>query len=245
MAVTFTPAVSTNDTTNNAALTSGAFTPAASDLLLTVAVVTGQAAGGTFTDSQSLGWTQIVLALNNTSADALLLAVSNKTTQAISTTVTFTPAGAPTSTGIAFSVLRLAGMLRVGGDAVRQVAFQSNQAGGGTPAPVFPAVCMTGNPAFSTVVNATVFPNVTVPSGWTAGDTPGFAIPFADLTEAYINSGFTSATVTWGSTSPDGFASVAVELDSTGIFFFPAVGEEPAILAHRSDIRERLQVLPR
>src|ERR1043166_8051456 len=109
-----TAGVSAANTGNNAALTTGSFTPAAGDLLVAIAIVTGQASGGTFTDSQSLGWSKTHQVLKASSADTLVIAVSKAFAANSAMTVTFTPAGSPTATGVAISVIRVSGMTRKG-----------------------------------------------------------------------------------------------------------------------------------
>lgn len=211
---TCTAGVTANSTTNNAALTTGSFTPAASDLLVAFAVVTGQASGGVFTDSQTLGWEEVAFPLKASSADTLVVAVANTAAAASSMTVTFTPAGSPTSTGVAISVVRVSGMTRLGWNAVRQVQFQQNQSSA-TPAPVFPQAALTGNPCLGAVANATNPAGMTAPSGWSELHDTGYATPTTGLETVAIDSGFTGTTVTWGSSSASAFCSAIIELDTT------------------------------
>lgn len=209
--------ISAASTSNNAALTTGSFTPAAGDLLVAFAVVSGQAGGGTFTDSQGLGWAPVATALKATSADTLVCAVSNARAAASAMTVTFTPAGAPTSTGVALSVLRVSGMSRAGLLAVRQSASQANQSAG-TPAPAFAVACRTADPAVGAVGNGTSPAGLVPPAGgtaWTEAHDVGYSTPTTGLETAFLSSGFAGTTVTWGGASASAFASLVVELDAS------------------------------
>lgn len=210
-----TAGVSAANTADNAALTTGAFTPAANDLLVAFAIVTGQANGGTFTDSQSLGWTQVMAALKAASADTLVCAVANALATASNMTVTFTPAGSPTSTGVAISVLRVSGMSRTARSAVRGSGREQNKAASGTPAPALTKAALTQNPCVGAVANATNVAGMTPPSGWTEQHDVGYNTPATGLETASIGSGFTGTTVTWGSTSGSAFSDIALELDSS------------------------------
>lgn len=223
---TVTAGVSAADTTNNAALTTGSFTPAADDLLIAFGAVTGQVGGGTFTDSQGLGWTPVTLAIKNGSIDSLRCAVADNFAANIAMTVTFTPDGSPTSTGVAISVLRVAGMSRKGSAAIRQSAKQDNQAAG-TPAPSFAVAALTGNPTVGAVQSASNPTVLTPPTDWTEAHDTGHDSPTHGLESVFRNSGFTGQTITWGTGSASAFDSTIVELDTTA-----ALTDQPYDLAH-------------
>lgn len=212
---TFANAISATTTTDNAALTTGAFTPSANDLLLAVAVVTGQANGGTFSDSQGLGWTQVQATVQNGSADSLVMAVANNLTANSSMTVTFTPAGAPTSTGIAMSVVRIGGMSRTGASAIRQSGKQDNGAAAGTPTVTWGSTSLSANLCYAAVGNGSNPPSITQPSGWFGNNNTGYTTPTTGIEDFRINSNFTNSTVTWGGTSATAFSAIAAELDTS------------------------------
>jgi hypothetical protein len=217
---TVTAAVSAANTGNNAALTTTSFTPTAGDLLVAFAVVSGQASGGTFTDSQSLGWDTLTTALKSSSGDSLVFAVARNLAAASGTTVTFTPAGSPTSSGVAIAVLRVAGMTRTGSSAVRVVGATRNigsesNVASGTPAPALPAAALTGNATVGAVANGANPATLDAPVGWTERFDTGYNTPATGLEAASRNSGFTGTTVTWGSSSATPFASVIAELDAS------------------------------
>jgi hypothetical protein len=236
--------VSAANTGNNTTLTTGAFTPAAADLLVAFAYVTGQASGGTFTDSQSLTWTQVTTAANTTNTATLVLAISNALAANSSMTVTFTPAGAPTATGICISVLRVSGMKRTGVTAIRQagppVSLPTQQIGkeesqgARTPAPSLPFAALTTNPVVGAVGNAS---NTAGLSPTTSGGTfseahdVGYNNPSTGLETQFISSGFTGTTVTWGSGSATTFSDIVAELDSSA----PVVDEDAPVLGKWPD----------
>lgn len=213
---TTTAGVSASTATTNVALTTGSFTPASADLLVAVAVTTGQAGGGTVTDSLGLGWTTIATVLFNTSADSLVIAVANRFVQTTPMTVTFTPAGGPADTGVAISVLRVAGMQLAGVSAVRQFATQANGAAAGTPAPVFTNPTMVGHTVIGAVGNRTNPATMTQPASWAEIHDIGYATAVAGLESAAIDGTFAGPTVTWGSASATAFGAVVIELEIPG-----------------------------
>lgn len=222
---TTTVGTSTFSSSNNAALTSANFAVAAGDLLVAFAIVTGQAGGGTFTDNEagSTGWDQVTTVLKNTSADTLVVAVKRnfEAANSSSRTVTFTPAGSPTSSGVGMSVYRIAGMARKGIDAVRsvggtrQVGTQANAAGGGTPAASVLAAVLTGNVTLGGVATGSSGLTVTAPASWTKDVDSSYSTPTTGLETVHRDSGFTGTTITWGSTCPSAFCTAILELDSS------------------------------
>lgn len=226
---TFAHAATASSAVDNDVVTTASFTPAANDILVAIALVGGQASGGTFTDSQSVGWTQVLTALKNTSADTLVVAVSNGFTAASSMTVTFTPAGSPTSTNCIVFVFTVSGMSLTGASAVRQSAKEENQAASGTPAPVLGSAAITTNPVFVVVGSAhdtstqvADFSDL-APTGFTIdtyshiNSTPDFS-----MINAGRSSGFTGTTPTWQTTCDFAYCSAVIELDATAAAGHPA-----------------------
>lgn len=214
---TVTLEINTPDT-GNTPNTSGAFTPATLDLLIVIIAasetVTDPAASA-LTSSVGLTFSQITRATYRTSLDSLYMFVSNTlvtAAQAISQTVTFTPAD--TASGTNISVVSVTGMKRSGLNAIRQFAQQINQAAG-TPAPAFALAALTANAAVGAVGNNTNPATMTPPAGWTENGDLGYITPTTGLEHASINSGFTGTTVTWGSASGSTFASIIVELNTS------------------------------
>ena len=120
------------------------------------------------------------------------------------------------STGGGADIFRVSGMTLVGAAAVRSSGGQSTGTLGTTPAPVLSKTPVTQNPIITAVCNGTSPGGVTGPATYTAPTNLGYTVPTTGLDTAFINSGITSATVTWGSTSATAFASIAIELDTLG-----------------------------
>ncbi len=210
-----TTGVSATTSVDNSALTTGSFTPALGDLLIAFGGVGGQSGGGTFTDSQGLTWTQVTSALRSASAATLVCSVANAFAANAAMTVTFTPAGAPTDTGICIAVLRVSGMSKFGAAAIVQSAKEENQAAAGTPAPTFAGSAVTSNPTIGAVHNVSNPATMTEPTGWTERYDIGDTIPNNGLEVVSRDSGFTGTTVTWGSASATGYSDIIVELDAS------------------------------
>jgi hypothetical protein len=215
MAAVVAAGTATN-TVNNSAVTVPGFTPTSGDLLVAVALVTGQGSGGTFSDNRSLGWTNIITAVKNTSGDSVVLAVANSLAGALSTTVTFTPAGGPTSSGVSISVMRVSGMSRTGLSAVRQSAKADNQPQT-TPAATFSVAALTANPIIGAVANQNNPAGITPPSTWNEIHDQGYASPNSGLETVAKDSGFTGTTVTWGFISASALCCLIAELDTSAV----------------------------
>lgn len=134
---------------------------------------------------------------------------------ATSTTYTATQT---TSTGGGLSVFSVAGMTRTGALAVRSSGGQSTGTAVTTPAPVLSLTPDTANPIIAAVANGTSSSTtVTERTGYTEATDLGFINPPTGFETCFLNSGETSATLTFGSTTATTFASIAVELDTTAI----------------------------
>lgn len=120
-------------------------------------------------------------------------------------------------------VLRVSGMSIAGLPAVRRVGVasyntggQSTAALGTTPAPVLAATPLTANTIISAICNAATATGVVVQrTGYTEDFDNGYSTPGTGLEVNHLNSGETSATITYGGTSATAFASVAIELDTS------------------------------
>ena len=206
--------VTSVDTNNTNSYATGAFTPAANDLLVAFVAAPATVATGTMTDSQSLGFTKVTSALGNSSADTGYLFVANALAAASSMTVTFDCTG-DNATGAAINVFLVSGMTRVGTSAVLQTAKAENQGAGGTPAATFGASCLTGNPTIGMVANAANPAALTFPTNWIERDDTGFANPTRGMETVSRDSGFTGTTITWGGTSATAFLVLIAELDTS------------------------------
>lgn len=201
-------------TTNASAYTSSAFTPAAGDLLIALLTISGNTTGHV-TDTQNLGWDLVASVLSASSVNTTYVFISQRFAAASSMTITFTSTSGAGS-GSIMGVVRCSGMTRAGANAVRQSAKQANAAIG-TPAPVFGEAPLTTNPIVGAIANGTSPATMTAPTTWTEFADLGYATPTTGQETVGINSGFTSTTVTWGSSSATVFGSIVVELDTTSV----------------------------
>lgn len=197
-----------------------AFTPAVGDLL--VVVVNGTGVAGTtwsVTDNNASGtYTEITAARNVKAASADFMGVWVRTAtiaSAASTTVAATTSGtAPT--GAIVTALRVSGMTQTGASAVRSTGKQDNVAAGVAPAPVLNQTPLTTNPIITGVHNAQNPAVVTVRAGYTSRSSAGYNTPATGSTTHSIDSGESSATITYGgNASGTSFGSFAIELDTS------------------------------
>ena len=228
---TVTQKVSTATTTGTGPYVSGAFTPAAGELLV-VFVVLSDVAGSSVTLTGSVasftGWIDRVLF--RTTLDQIFMFVSTGPAVASSQTVTVTTTADP-GTGCIIWVAGVAGMQKFGLAAVKNWATSPNNgAGGATPAvtmqsPLGPT--LAGNPVLGCVGNNGNPATVTPPASFTEHSDTGYATPTTGGEFVSRDSGHTSLTVTWGSTSPTTWAALAMELDAIPIL---QTGTYPQVL---------------
>ena len=215
LSATVTLGVATADTTISPN-TSGAFTPAANDLLLVGVCATGthdttatltSSAGTTFTTI--LTDTQLSWGSNHTA----YLFVANSLSSATSQTVTMT-APADDWSGTNIMVARVSGMTFTGSSAVRQTEERTHTA---TSTPYFDldAAVLTGNPTLGFICNLSNPAGMTAPTSWTELADIGYDSVTAGGEFVYRNSGFTGTTITWGNASATNGRAFGVELDVT------------------------------
>lgn len=233
---TCTFAVGTADTgaTPN---TSGAFTPSANDLLVAFVVASDTTqATATLTNSAGLTFTQFLRATYRTSADSVYGFVSDAlVSSATSQTVDFDTAS-DAATGTIIFVFRVSGMTRTGLSAVRQSGKGDNGAAFANPSASFSGAALTGNPVLGCVGNSTspgtISPTVTPGFTEPAGGDLGYSTPTTGGEVQFINSGFTSSTLTWGGNSASAWGALIVELDtSAAATYTPPKRHMQAILA--------------
>lgn len=191
-------------------------TPALGDLIVVIAPSTGVVTSAvTDNNADGLGaYTKIGSTFTGFSTSGnLTVWVRNALIGSATSTVFTAPQNG--STGGGLDVFRVSGMIRTGSGAVRGSGGQSAGTLGTTPAPVLSLTPLTGNPVITAACNGTNPGGVTQPASYTEPTNLGYNSPPAGLDTAFINSGITSATITWGSTSATAFASVAIELDTS------------------------------
>lgn len=221
---TCTAGVSTASTANTTSYAAGTFIPAAGDLLVVPVASSASvepAALAVLTDDQGGTYYKAAYSTRSAGAASNYIFIRNQlVVSAVDHILTFGCPGDP-ATGAIILAYRVSGMARTGNNAVRQFKVQSNQAAGGTPAPVFDVAALTANPCIGMVGNASNPAGLTPPSGWTEPSSPsfdvGYATPTAGCEACHIDSGFTGTVVTWGSTSAGAFGDIIMELDTSAI----------------------------
>ena len=194
-------------------------TPAYGDLIVVLAATSGLA-GGTTAVTDNKGGTYIQVDIDRTgfSTTGVLTAWVRESfvDQAVSTIYTAAQGG---SSGGGLTVYRVSDMNNVGALAVCGSGGQSTGTSGTTPAPVLSRTPLTANVVIGAVANGSNTAALTprASPAYTEAPTPdvGYNVPATGLDCMFINSGETSATITWGGTSPSIFASIAIELDTS------------------------------
>jgi hypothetical protein len=215
MAGTVTHGLATASTSNASSYVSGAFTPAANDLLVVFVVASGQTTGaGTLTSSVSgIRFTAITQATKAASADRLYAFVANAPARPVSQTVTFAPSSA--ATGAIIEIVRIAGIPRMGLDAIKQSVVTNNGAAAGTPSVTFGASCLTGNVTLVFQASAlTTTTAVTPPTNWTEQNENTYSTPSTHCEYASRNSGFTGTSVTWGNANSTAWGAIGLEINA-------------------------------
>lgn len=217
MATRVSFATTFNTTAGNKTVT---FTPLADSLLIVCFGASGTSAPpvASITDNRSGTYALVTSATFTISSNAFYAAVAirNSVTTNVSHIVTMTQTG---DTGGGLSVVEYGwgGLTRVGTSAGRQFGGQSDQAASTTPAPGFSVAALTGNPCITFIVSGTNGPGITGPTGWAAAENAGYNSPTTGIESFTRDSGFTGTTVTWGGTSATKYASIALELDVSGL----------------------------
>lgn len=215
---TVTHANSAATTNNGTSYVSGSFTPVVGDLLvvfvsaaaeaLAAPTLTASANGITFSRSPRI-------AVKASSADRLYTFVANELVPSSPSamTVTFDCTG-DTANGAGIAVARVDGMARTGLSAIRQSAFVSNIADTVALTTTFATEPHTNNPVMQAVFVSNTA-GTTAPTGLTEQADWSFSVPNAGGGYSSVNSGFTSKTITLGTTSHSGACAVAIELDTS------------------------------
>jgi hypothetical protein len=190
-------------------------TPQVGDLIIVVAAATG---GGpsACTDNNDTGaaYTKVAGDFSGFSTAGLLNVWARTTPiqNAASTTWTSTQTS---STGGGLAVYAVRGAAKFGANAIRTSGGQSSAATG-TPAPVMGLVPKNTNPIIAAVASAVSTASATPRSSpaYTEDFDAGYTVPTTGLETSHVNSGETSATITYGGSTTGTFASVAVEIDA-------------------------------
>lgn len=201
--------IGTASSVDGTSYASGAFTPAAGQLLVVFVGAPGTTDGGTLSGSTGLTFYRAGTITANTKIVSVF--VSEALTTAVSQTVTFSCAGGA-ATGAIIEVASVSGMSRTGASAALQVI--TNSGGIGAPSLTFAAACNTNNPTLVMVSNANNAATITPPAGWTERSDIGFATPTTGAEYATRDSGFAGTLVTFGS-SASAWTGIGIELDAS------------------------------
>jgi hypothetical protein len=205
---TATFGVQTADNANTTSYISGAFTPAAGDLLFALVAASGTiAAAPTMTDSQSLGFDRIANQLYNT-VDTIYVFVARKLAANSSMTVTF-DCSADASTGVITTVYRIASMDVL--SRYRQVKTASGAAGT-TPTCVMGLAVNTNSTVIGIAANEANPATLTQPASWSESGDTGTTLPTMGVESAHRASGETLTTLAWGSSSATAWGAAIVEV---------------------------------
>lgn len=226
----------TASTTGGVSVTTASYTPVKGDLLVLLVGAAGfvrEPPHCVITNSVANlpGWVPVCRARFAASANSLMCFVGAELQgyrticPARTTTINF--AGV-TTTGTFFHVFAIRNFIKRSGlGAVRQFAIQENGTAAATPAPVFPASCLTGNPILAFAGNGANPAALTPPTGWTEQTDTGFATPTTGFETARRDFGFTGTTVTWGGASATAFGAMAIEFNIADL----TAGDVPQIEA--------------
>jgi hypothetical protein len=202
-------------------------TPTIGDLIVVVTVSTGVTTSAV-TDNSSGTYVQAGAGTTQTA----VWVRNGLITAATSTIFTATQTS---STGGGLEVFSLSGMSRVGSAAVENTGNATSITAGTTPTITMSGTADTTNPLVGVLKNLdTPTSNMTPPASWTESVDTGYLVPQVGVETVFINSGFASNTVTWGSvTATTAFVSLA-ELDSGVLGFRNKAKFDPIPFMQRS-----------
>jgi len=187
-------------------------TPLPNDLIVIVTTATNNTSNAVPVDDNTHGgvYEQITNAVKNNGVDKLAAYVRTEFIQyTVSTTFTHDPG---TSSGGGIAVYAIRGSAKVGLAAIKQSIQDSNKLSA-TPSPVLGNTPVSTNPVLSAVFNNTNPGGVTARTGYTSDLDTGYATPTSGFDSIHLNSGETSATITWGSSSASNYCDLAIEFD--------------------------------
>lgn len=229
-AVTNRLAGGTASTNNVTSYPSASFTPVAGEVLFVSCQATGTVASAPTlaASANGLTFTRLpTIARKNTNVDTQWWFVSNEFVPASPSAMTVTfncPQDA--ATGCIISVAGVSGLTKTGSAAVRQMAGNSNIAGGTAPSATFSSACLATNPvlfaAFTTVTTGR-----TPPSGFTEQVDATYSTPATGGGYSSIDSGFTGTVVSSTDNTSGACCALALEIDASGLETFSGWGMIP------------------
>lgn len=225
--VTVPPGISIITTSDLSSYDSGAFTPTAGDLL----VVMFRAGGVPPADpivTSSAGLTFVLAAKSSTNT---FIYIAEQLAAAVSQFITIN-FGAAGVTALGGSVERVAGMNRVGLDAMRQTDDDSGGTGT-TPQVDLPAPAIPTNPILLMVGNGSNPAALTPPPGWTETFDLGIGTPTLGYESAVRSGGFSGTAIDWAAVSASAWRAIGIELDASIPAGSPATGDGAGLLVLR------------
>ncbi len=217
MSFTITGTKSTASTSNLSSYASGNFTALAGEYLIVFVVSTDTLATGTMTGSMT--YTKITSTrFGATNANTVYAFISNEVPSSSSGhTATFSCAG-DAATGALMFVIRIQPDYypgaKYGLSAIKQYATTSGAAAS-TPTVTLGAVTDTNNPVLLFVGNLTNPATLNAGGGLTEMYDTGYNTPTTGGWVGFAPNGYTSSSVSAGSTSASYYGGIAIELDVT------------------------------
>lgn len=188
--------IATTSTSNTTSYATGSFTPNIEDHLIVFVYATGTVATGSCTSSQGTTFTRVRV---DGATDSLYVFIANELEAGLLQTVTFDCTG-DAATGCVISVAAVSGGSNLGLNAIKQSATNTFAASG-TPQASFSSNADTANVTFAAIGNASNPAAITPPTNWTERADTGYNTPTTGFEYSSRDSGFTSTTITAGSTS--------------------------------------------
>ena len=134
---------------------------------------------------------------------------------ASATSTIFSLANPGSDTGGGLAVIKITGMSKFGSTAVRQAKNSSGAAASTPGTGAWSSAKLTSNPVIGAVVNTSNPAAVTPTASYSELLDTGYSTPTMGIEIQKIDSGDTTSTMTWGSTSASQWACIGVELDAS------------------------------
>lgn len=203
--------------TANSGTKTMAFGASVGDRIIVATFASGNTATTAPTDNNADGngsYTLIASALKNGSADIMCVFTRNSAIgNAGLTTVSHAPG---TTSGGGIEVWKVLNTTKTGTATILNSATQANQSSGTTPAPAFGAAPASTSPIISWVFDGTNSSARVAPrTNYNMGGHDHYGTPATGFDSIMLQSGESSATITWGGTVGSAYSSLAIEVDGS------------------------------
>lgn len=194
-----------------------AITPAVGDLLVVFCAASVNTNDTpTCSDGNTGGtYTRIGVAAFNASANRFSAFVRD--TLVPNTTATTVTVATGSNTSAEIVIVAIKDALRAGIAAIRSSGFQVNQSSGTAPAPVLNQSARTENVTITAIGTLSTSGNNPSPASWSERQDVNQASPTVGLGCSTRDSGFTGTTITYSANAGSNYASVALEIDGSGM----------------------------